>query len=204
MRVIIIGNSPSKSFKKDYIKKEDDYIITCDNGIKEVHHQEVNLAIGDFDSGGRNLANQALKKKTYPSKKDQTDLELALMEIASLNDVDEVLIYDACGGRIDHYLINLKLISKYQEKYNCQIELVGEKEIIKFLPKGDYLIENNNYRYISLINFEKTIVTLDGFEYNLKEYLLTTNNTMTSSNKFKNEQGRIIVHLGAVFIILIK
>ena len=204
MRVIIIGNSPSKSFKKNYIKKENDYVITCDNGIREVNSQEVSLAIGDFDSGGKNLANHALKKKTYPSQKDQTDLELAFMEISNLNDVDEVLIYDACGGRIDHYLINLKLINKYQEKYHYQIELIGEKEIIKFLPIGDYLIENNNYHYVSLINFEKAIVTLEGFEYNLKEYLLTTDNTMTSSNKFKNTKGRIIVHSGAVFLILIK
>lgn len=204
MRVIIIGNSPEKSFKKNYIEEENDYIITCDNGIKELDPKKTDLAIGDFDSGGRILANKALKKKTFAVKKDQTDLELALMEVENLQNVSEILIYDACGGRIDHYLINLKLIAKYQRKHECTIKLIGEKEIIKYLEKGEHLIQNNNYEYLSLINFNEAIVSLEGLEYNLSNYLLTKDNTMTSSNKFKEEIGKITILSGSVFLVLIK
>lgn len=204
MRVIIIGNSPIKSFKNNYSPEENDYFITCDKGIKELRNYNPNLAIGDFDSGGKILSKNANQTKVFPAKKDQTDLELALMEVKNLKNVSKIIIYDAGGARTDHYLINLKLIAKYQKKYQKQIILINQKEVIKFLTKGNYIIENDNYQYLSIINFEETLITLENVEYPLNNYLLTKENTLTSSNKFLSSDAIIKIHSGEVYLILTK
>ncbi len=204
MRVIIIGNSPVKSFKKDYQFKKGDYLIACDNGIAEATSYEVDLAIGDFDSGGSNLISYALSNQVYPAIKDQTDLELALLQVEKLANVSEILIYDASGGRLDHYLINLKLIAKYQNKYHCKIKLITEKEEITYLTIGDYLIPNQNYQYLSLINFDKVSLLLDGLKYNLPKTLLLDENTLTISNEFVKDEARITIYSGATYLILTK
>ncbi len=204
MRVIIIGNSPVKSFKKDYQFKNGDYLIACDNGIAEATSYEVDLAIGDFDSGGSNLISYALSNQVYPAIKDQTDLELALLQVEKLANVSEILIYDASGGRLDHYLINLKLIAKYQNKYHCKIKLITEKEEITYLTIGDYLIPNQNYQYLSLINFDKVSLLLDGLKYNLPKTLLLDENTLTISNEFVKDEARITIYSGATYLILTK
>lgn len=204
MRVIIIGNSPIKSFKNNYLPEKDDYFITCDKGIKELKNYNPNLAIGDFDSGGKILAKNANQTKNFPVKKDQTDLELALMEVKNLKNVSEIIIYDAGGARTDHYLMNLKLIAKYQKKYQTQITLINQKEVIKLLTKGNNIIKNDNYQYLSIINFEETLITLEKVEYPLNNYLLTKDNTLTSGNKFINDEAIIKIHSGEAYLILIK
>lgn len=204
MRVIIVANSPVKSFKKVYQPVNDDFIITCDNAVKIIDEYIVSLAIGDFDSGGKEYLDDKINRLIYPAEKDQTDLELALMYVSKLNNVSEILIFDANGGRSDHYLINLKLIAKYQNRYHIPIKMINETEEISYLSKGEYKIINNNYQYISLINFDTCNLTLEGFKYNLNNYYLPKDNTLTISNEIIGKEAKIIINLGESFLIKIK
>ena len=84
MRVIIVANSVEKDFINIYKKELNDYIITTDGSSVEALKLGItpDLAIGDFDSG--ELNKDLPNIKIYPKMKDETDLELALMEVKKL------------------------------------------------------------------------------------------------------------------------
>lgn len=207
MRVIIIANSPVKSFKKIYQPRDDDYIITTDAGIKEtlILNRNVNLALGDFDSGGLELASRRADiVKTFKIMKDEVDLELALMEVSTINDVSEIIIYDALHGRLDHFLTNLKCIAKYTIKYHLPIFLVDEKHRITYLEKGIYHLQKMNYEHLSIINFEEADIEIAGVLYPLSKTHLSPFDTYTVSNKIIDKDCVIKVLNGAVYCLQVK
>ena len=82
------------------------------------------VAIGDFDSLG--YVPQARIVSRHPVKKDKSDLELALDRVASYG-FDEVVIYGALGGRLDHTLSNLQLAAKFAER-GIEVTFIGLDE----------------------------------------------------------------------------
>lgn len=204
MRVIIVANSVEKDFKNIYNKEEKDYIITTDLGIKEVLDlgQTPNLSIGDFDSGG--IEYQALSIKQFPKKKNETDLELALMEVKSLNNVEEVYIYNSTNGRLDHFLTNIKLIKKYSLLYNIPIYIVNKDNTIRYLSVGSYKIKKANYEYLSIINFDNVELDISGTLYTLDRTTLNNNDTYTVSNEIVNDEAIINIYKGGAYLVLSK
>lgn len=204
MRVIIVAASVEKDYKSLYNYQDDDYIITTDLGIKEVHDLNLipDLSIGDFDSGGFEYVSKT--KKQFPKKKDETDLELALMEVKNLNEVSEVIIFNATGGRLDHFLTNLKLIKKYQMLYNIPISIINKNNIIKYLSVGNYKVKKADYKYLSLINLENVELDISGTLYPLKRTVINIDDTFTVSNEIVAEIAEINIYTNGVYLVLIK
>ena len=75
----------------------------------------IDLAVGDFDSVSRSeleMIQSATKDcMIAPAEKDDTDTELALKITFQLYPEAEVTIFGAFGGRIDHMLSNIFLVS---------------------------------------------------------------------------------------------
>ena len=71
------------------------------------------LLIGDLDSVPPeqidSMASQAVEIQRFPVEKDETDLELALFEVARRG-YKEIFLVGALGGRIDQTLANLFLL----------------------------------------------------------------------------------------------
>lgn len=204
MRVVIIANSPNKSFKKIYEQNESDYIITTDAGIKEalILNRLVDLALGDFDSGGIELAQKrSAEVKEFEIMKNETDLELALMEVEKQKDVTEIIIYDALHGRLDHLLTNFKIIAKFTKKYHLPIYLVDEKHRISYLETGTYEISKAGFEHLSFINFESVEISLEGVLYPLDHAYLQIDDTYTVSNKIVGDKCQIKISKGSVFCL---
>ena len=116
MRIIVVAGSKYQNFDT-YEFKKDDYLIGIEDGAYEIIKRgfTLDLVLGDFDTTTHldeilKNANNVIK---YPKEKDEIDLELALKYIEEHYSNNEVYIYNATSGRMDHELITIKLLIKY-------------------------------------------------------------------------------------------
>jgi thiamine pyrophosphokinase len=83
------------------------------------------LVIGDLDSMQKNdvqqLQDADVELLRFPSEKNETDLELALLEVAARG-YHNILIVAGLGGRLDQTLGNLALL-KSPAFVNCRIKM---------------------------------------------------------------------------------
>lgn len=185
MRYIIVGNSNYKSFSKCYIPQKDDYLIGLDDGTFTIidcgYH--VNESWGDFDFSTRlgELDNKDIILRKFPKEKNETDLELVLMNHKFEG---EIIIYDATGGRIDHELVNIWLLKKYKE---LNITIKDSENEIKYISKaGCYSISKEQYTYVSILTLDNATIEITNAKYKLKKTHLTAHDTFTTSNSFYN------------------
>jgi thiamine pyrophosphokinase len=94
-----------------------DTVIAVDGGARHARALGVvpGVLIGDMDSVDNSLLAElkglGCRLCTYPREKDQVDTELALDYAMSLQP-EEIVIYGATGGRLDHMLAGLQLLAK--------------------------------------------------------------------------------------------
>lgn len=201
MRTIIVANSPIKSFYKIYKNQPNDYLIGVDGGAISIidRNLQLDLAIGDFDSTNQLelIKQKALKILVYPIEKNETDLELAIMN----SPTNDIYIYDNIGGRLDHEILSVNLLYKYQEK---NITILNETNKIVYLKKGKYNIAMEHYNHFSFIIPNKAIVSTNNTLYNLNNQQLSNMDTYCTSNNIldKNKDIEIEVHQGGIILIL--
>ena len=119
-KIAIICNAPIENISKLKEKVANfPVLIAVDGGINHCYKLGLypDLIVGDFDSADsailKNFEN--IPKKSYPQDKDKTDLEIAL-ELVDHAQVKEITVFGALGGRTDHTLGNLILLSRYPGK----------------------------------------------------------------------------------------
>lgn len=123
-RVAIICSAPiaDAAFVKEKIS-EYPFLIAVDAGANHCYKLGLrpDLIIGDFDSITPEVLQifDSVPKKHYPTDKDETDLELAL-NLISHPQTEEITVFCALGGRTDHTLGNLILLSRYPGKLFIQ------------------------------------------------------------------------------------
>ena len=114
--LIIAGGIYKEDFVKKYVCPDDyNYIIAVDKGLSYTESLNLfpDLIVGDFDSVENSILSEYDSKiiRRYKPEKDDTDTELALKIIFQLYPEAEVTIFGAFGGRIDHMLSNIFLLS---------------------------------------------------------------------------------------------
>src|SRR5699024_10365063 len=161
-----------------------------DAGVKGLLESgfKVEKAYGDFDSVSADdikLFRQSLALDIVPSAKNFTDSELALLSLAELG-YTAIDVYGALGGRKDHELMNIQLLA-HEDLRKLDIRLPNETNDIRLLPQGVHTIEaDNDKRYVSLIPlYDKTLLTLEGFKYDIQDTYVSIGKTLTVSNEFK-------------------
>lgn len=175
-----------------YKKDENEVIIACDGGYNVLKKMgvEIDYFFGDMDSiNGNEL--DCKEKFIFNPIKDETDLEISIkFVISKCNIDDEIVIYNATGGRLDHYQIAVLLLEKY-DKYN--IKIVDENNMIYvFKCQLSNCVLKNDYRYLSIFNYyANTVITLKGFKYPLDKYLMNDFDTLCVSNEILDDKGYI-------------
>lgn len=170
------------------------------------HHIKPYFAVGDFDSVNeeeRHKLYEQLHIHPVKAEKDDTDLALAVSEAIQLG-FDDITIYGATGGRLDHFFgaVQLLLKPEYQEQ-DISIRIVDAQNKIKLLNVGTHTIEKSpDYYYVSFIPVNgEVILTLSGFKYNLSQQHLQIGSTLTISNEVHENIGHINVEQGQVLQI---
>ena len=133
--------------------------IGVDGGCLKLMEEElpIDLAIGDFDSisleDKEALKNYASNMIEFPSEKDFTDFEEALMWVAKSYPQQKVHVLGAFGGRVDHAISCLWAMFRPElQALIPYLSLEDEWNHISFLIPGDYVIEKLDYtKYLSFI-----------------------------------------------------
>ena len=198
--LIVTGGSIDYKFACEYLKKYTwDYVVCADAGMKFCHTAGIqpDLILGDFDSVDD--ASYTYFKKTcpermeqFPTHKDETDTELALLRAIAAG-ADAVTMIGATGTRIDHLLGNIQMLKLALDRgVSCQI--VDAHNRIRMVDGQIMLQKSDQFgKFVSLIPFtpEVTGITLKGFDYcehYLSERYFTCNRVKGLVQRFRNER----------------
>ena len=171
------------NFNSLYFEEANEFLVGIDSGLEYLLNIEkkIDLAVGDFDSIDSEVF-EKIKSKCVQiiqleKDKNMTDLAFALDYIYNNMDYNDIEVYGGISGRIDHFLANLNLITKYE------FSMRDDKHYIYILRKGKHQI-NNFKKYVSFFAIEDVYgLTLKGFKFNLDSYYLSINDSLCVSNE---------------------
>lgn len=207
--IAIVGNGPRDLIPElDMYKKDVDVWIGADRGALTLVEQgiDVTYAVGDFDSI-TTQENEQIRKtvKTlleYPSEKDYTDIEIALLKAFELNPA-QIYLFGATGGRLDHGLVNIQLLNTIRKK-GIRGMIVDRYNKIELTNPGYYtVVHDSHYPYISFIPFSEHVnnLTLTGFYYPLENKNISWGSTLCISNKLLSNKGTFYYEEGILLLI---
>ncbi|WP_052045358.1 thiamine diphosphokinase [Peptostreptococcus sp. MV1] len=196
----------------DYIRDVVNYnkyelIIAVDGGANHLYKMGImpNYILGDLDSIDEEIrkyyeSSEVVFKK-FPTKKDETDAELAvwLVEEEGLLGID---IYGALGGRIDHELANIQLLYYILER-GMYPRIISENEEIYILKNDEMNLKGNIGDIVSIIPImgDARGITLANMEYSVEELDLKYSITRGISNVMEAEEAFINVRDGCMLVV---
>lgn len=182
-KIKIFAGPNNYDFKSLYFEESNEFLVGIDSGLYYLldNKLKIDLAVGDFDSIDPKyipkIKQQAKQVIELEKSKNMTDLAYALDYLYNNMDYDAIEVYGGISGRIDHFLANLNLISKYN------FTLRDDKHLIYIIGKGRHGIDNYK-KYVSFFALEDVYgLTLSGFKFNLDSYYLSTQDSLCVSNE---------------------
>lgn len=181
---------------------EDAFIISADGGYQYLADLGItpHLAMGDFDSLGYVPANT--DTIIFPCEKDYPDMMLAANE-AVHRGYDDILIYGAMGGRLDHTIGNLQMLCAFSQK-GIRIRLADNNIVVTAVTNSCLELEARREGTVSVFAFgckEAAGVTIKGLKYTLADSILRADEPLGVSNEFIGETAYISVKQGTLVII---
>lgn len=217
MRAVIFANGilsdPQAAWKS---VQPGDLVIAADGGAR--HCRDIGIRpdvlIGDLDSTGEELVTAFEAAGTrvlrYPARKDFTDLELAL-QFARDQDIREVLVLGALGGRWDQTLANL-LLPAAADLSSLRISLVDGPQEILLLRAGEKPEVHHRLEIRGLPGDTVSLVPLGGdacgvttlgLEYPLQRGRLPFGATLGISNVLLENQASVELEEGILLCVII-
>ena len=170
---------------------------------------ELSLAVGDFDSVEpeefQSIQSAAHELQTSVAEKNDTDLELAIKEVLERWPQEDILIFGAFGGRLDHHLANVFLPSDPEIAPSMsQLYLMDQQNYLCYRPAGRHtILPIVGYTYVAFMPVEGASIQIEGAKYPLNQ----TNyfkKAIYGSNEFINQPITLTVDRGYALIIYSK
>lgn len=185
--------------------RPDDILICADGGAEHASLAgwRPHLIVGDLDSLSPEIRQKWKHTGTqfaeYPVEKDKTDSELAL-EYALKLDVDEILILGALGGRIDHMLTNVFMLSRIPGDREAKI-ISGLQRL--WLTSSFTRIEGQRGDTVSLIPLSRRVVgvTTTGLYYPLDDGVMEFGSSLGNSNVMVEDVATVTVSSGRLLVV---
>ena len=208
MRAIIFANGefPDPRAASTLIRPGD-LIIAADG---ETHHALAadvtpHIIIGDLDSLLAETLSELKAAGTqivrFSPRKDETDLELALLH-AAREGATEIVVLGALGGRLDQTIANVLLLA-LPKLEGIDVRIVkGTQEA--FLIRDEAVIEGSPGDTVSLIPLggDTEGVTTTGLEWPLDEDTLRFGAARGVSNVLTREQAHVRVRRGSLLCVV--
>ena len=210
MRAIIFANGILEKWPVNFeLSPATDLIIAADGGTHLCLARNVSphVVAGDMDSLDpkilADLKSKGVEIKSYPPRKDETDLELAL-KAALDRKASEIVILGALGKRWDMTLANvLVLTAPFLQGVRTRI-LDGRQEIT-CLGSGQKAVFNGrpgDVLSLSPLHDSAGGITLSGLEYPLKNATLPLGSTRGISNVFTGETAEVELKTGCLLVCI--
>jgi thiamine pyrophosphokinase len=211
MIINILGGGPVDLLTDlNHYNEEESLWVGVDRGVFTLINKGIqpNIAFGDFDS----VSSQEFKQIEYKVKhlekfkpeKDETDMELAL-NWALEQKPDQIHIFGASGGRLDHFFANVQLlISPVISQTKTEICLIDRKNILFVKAAGKYEIKKiPDKKYISFVpvSFNIKDLTLEGFKYPLQDSHISIGSTLCISNELIRDYGTFSFSEGILIVV---
>lgn len=185
-----------------YKKLNNEYIICADSGLDSALNEglSVDMVIGDLDSispRGMEAINKA-NINFYESNKgdDLSDTELAINYLIK-HEFDSIDVINSIGTRVDHSLVNITTLLKYEGLVNSLRNPYSE---IKLL--NEELITDQSC-IVSIIPLLGTSLNVDiiGFNYGAEDTKIEYATSIGISNSLNKETGTIRLKEGKALLI---
>lgn len=209
MRVGIVCGGP-KEYLPPLKKEMIDYWIGADYGAIYLLEEglPLDLAIGDFDSISKeqltNIHLNARQVLTYPSMKDETDTQLAIIEAIKVK-ATEIVLFGATGGRFDHTFANVWLLQQLVKDYpEITCSIIDKKNKIEMLSPGEHRVKKEEaYQYISFYSISEKVekLSLTNFKYPLQDESLFSGSILCVSNEFIKDYGNVSFSSGILLLV---
>lgn len=180
-----------------------DLVVAADGGAERLALLGVrpDVAVGDFDSlcGARleELTAAGVRIVRHPTRKDQTDAELAVREAlrAGARIID---IAGALGGAFDHSLGSLALL-RHLAGIGVAARLVEPSlsVTVAVAPRRLVLAAAPGSRFSCLPLTRRAVVSLAGFDYELDHTALRADACRGVGNRVARAGAEIVLHAGA-------
>ncbi len=180
-----------------------DLRVAADGGARNARlflERAPHLVIGDMDSLDTEtrawLETSSCEFIRHPRAKDETDLELAV-SLAQERGAEEITILGAFGGRVDHFLANVFLLTRAQ---NLRI-VNGASEMWVGIGKDE--IKGHAGNVVSLIPLGERVegITTSDLEYPLRGETLERGSTRGISNVMLGERAQVNWTRGTLLIV---
>ncbi|PGZ96798.1 thiamine diphosphokinase [Bacillus pseudomycoides] len=194
----------------DFSKYESEEVVwaAVDRGVYRLLQLGIipQVAFGDYDSVTEEELVWMQKQKRdlhiVPKEKDQTDLEIAI-NWALEQEPEQIRIFGATGGRVDHSLANIQMLLKGLQT-NVNMSIVDYKNEISVKESGTYTLEeNSSFPYVSFVPVTEIVtgITLHGFKYPLTDKTIEWGSTLCISNELVAEKGTFSFTSGILMVI---
>ena len=208
MRAIIIANGQihDNDLHRSLVAPTD-LVICADGGAQQALALGLlpQVVVGDLDSFDESLLLRLEKMHcqfiVHPTRKDETDLELALRYAIDIG-VGEILILGALGGRIDQTLANVLLLALPGLRSIRAKILDGRQEV--FLVRDEALVEGQVGDILSLLPLTEQVTGIytEGLEYPLKNGTLYLGPARGVSNTLTTPQARVRIGQGLLLAVM--
>ncbi|WP_423409996.1 thiamine diphosphokinase [Heyndrickxia sp. MSNUG] len=166
------------------------------------------MAFGDFDSVSEEemaeIEMEVEHLKKFKPEKDETDMELALNWAIAQNP-DSIMIFGATGGRLDHLMANVQLLTKpLNQDIDIQTEIIDKNNILFIKKPGTYNVEKiADFKYISFLPVTPEILgmTLGNFKYPLNDCHIPMGSTLCISNELIRGHGTFSFSEGILLVV---
>jgi thiamine pyrophosphokinase len=181
-------------------------VVAADSGVGHALALglPVDLVVGDFDSAAPEHVERAIalgaRVERHPADKDATDLELALDAARELG-ATEVTVLGVGGGRLDHLLANLLLVTH---------EAYADLAVDALLPDARVTVVRSARRIVgppgsivTLLPIGGTArgVTTTGLRWRLTDAELTAASTRGVSNEIVTSPATVRLRRGVLLAV---
>ena len=216
--VIVSGGMIQKDFALDFLKKIQEerkgkklVLMAADRGLDFFRKNGItpDIADGDFDSlsveGKKYLENlKDTEIIRLQPEKDDTDTQSTL-NLAIAKGAENILILGATGGRIDHLIGNLGLLTLGKLK-GVSVAIADAQNYICLVKSGTILSKAGQFgKYVSFFSAGEAVegLTLKGFKYPLNNFCLTTADSgLTVSNEIRDDTAQITYDRGSLMMVM--
>lgn len=177
------------------------FVISADGGYGYLKNIGItpDVAVGDFDSLGYMPCDT--ETITFPAEKDYPDMMLAVEE-AVKRGFNDVIVYGALGGRLDHTIGNLQLIAYFSQR-KISVRLLDDSIVIACVTDSRLDLGNKKEGLVSVFAFGSTAygVNIKGLKYTLTDANLDATVPLGVSNEFIGENAYVSVEKGNLVVV---
>lgn len=209
MIIHVVVGGPKKDMPDLQMYNQEDIIwVGADRGVYYLLEAGITAdrAFGDFDSVTTEeldlIKSKIVHIEQFKPEKDETDIELAL-NWAIAQKPEEIKIFGATGGRMDHTLVNIQLLNKSIES-GISMQIIDKQNIVTIKEPNEHVIhKNDEYPYISFIplTYKVSGINLVGFKYGLIDKTINMGSTLCVSNELDLEKGTYSFSEGILLVV---